>query len=77
MISHGAEVLSTQWIEVDKNEALRASGKNMEPTMKGRLVARVDLGALLNRSDSPTADRDAVFLVISLGSDQEIWAVRS
>ncbi len=25
MISHGAEVLPTQWIEVDKSEALRAS----------------------------------------------------
>ena len=59
MISHGAEVLPTQWIEVDKDEALRASGKTMEPKMKSRLVARGDLRALFNRSDSPTAYRQA------------------
>ena len=64
IISHGAEVLPAQWIEVDKNEALRASGKTMEPKMKSRLVARGDLSALFNRSDSPTADKEAVFRVI-------------
>ena len=72
MISHGAEVLSTQWIEVDKNEALRASGKTVEPKMKSRLVARGDLSALFNRSDSPTADREAVFLAISLATSRRL-----
>ena len=71
MISHGAEVLPTQWIEVDKNEALRASGKAMEPTMKSILVARVDLSALFNRSDSPTADEEAAFLVIIFATSRK------
>ena len=61
MISRGAEVLPTQWIEVDKNESRRASGKTMEPKTKSRFVARGDLSALFNRSDSPTADNEAVF----------------
>ncbi len=62
MISRGAEVLPTQWIEVDKNDALRASGKTMEPEMKSRIVARGDL------SDLTTADKEAVFLAISFAT---------
>ena len=67
MISHGAEVLPTQWIDVDKNEALRAPGKTMEPKMKSG-----DLSALFNRSDSPTAGKQAVFLAISSATSRRL-----
>ncbi len=65
-------MLPTQWIEVDKNEALRASGKTMEPKMKSRLVARGDLSPLFNRSDSSTADWEVVFLVISFATSRKL-----
>ena len=36
--------------------------------MKSRLVARGDLSSLFGRSDSPTADKEAVFLVLSFAA---------
>ena len=44
----------------------------MEPKMKSRLVARGDLSALFNRSDSPTADKEAVFLAISFATSRRL-----
>ena len=64
-----------QWIDVDKNEFQRPATKDkkaapVEPKMKSRLVARGDLSHVFNRSDSPTADKEAVFMVLSFASSR-------
>ena len=64
-----------QWIDVDKNAFLRSATKDKkaapaEPKMKSRLVARGDLSHVFNRSDSPTADKEAVFMVLSFASSR-------
>ena len=38
--------------------------------MKSRLVARGDLSHVFNRSDAPTADKEAVFMVLSFASSR-------
>ena len=71
--SGDSEELPTQWIETDKNEFLRSeSGKEVEPKMKSRLVARGDLSNIYGRSDSPTADKEAVFIVVSFASSRKL-----
>ena len=68
---HDAEVLPTQWIDVDKNEfKRREGGVQVDPKMKSRLVARGDLSTQFGRADSPTADKEAVFLVLSFASSR-------
>ena len=44
----------------------------IEPKMKSRLVARGDLFRVFNRSDSPTADNEAVFLVLSFAASRRL-----
>ena len=43
LVQPGAEVLSTQWIEVDRNEKERTEENPLLPYMRSRLVARGDL----------------------------------
>ena len=67
LVDSGSEELPTQWIETDKNEYMRseACAEEIEPNMKSRLVARGGLSQMINRSDSPTAEKEGVFLVFS------------
>ena len=67
LVDSGSEELPTQWIETDKNEYMRSEAcvEEIEPNMKSRLVARGDLSQIFNRSDSPTAEKEGVFLVFS------------
>lgn len=70
IVGLGAEELPTQWIERDKNEFLRndSDAAPVEPDMRSRLVARGDLSKVWARSDSPTADKESVFLVLSFAA---------
>ena len=53
-----------QWVGVDKNEVLKSkSSEPVEPRMKSRMVARGDLQEMFGRSDSPTADKEAMFVL--------------
>ena len=71
--STGAEELPTQWIEVDRNEYLRSeSGQHVEPKMKSRLVARGDLSNLFGRADSPTADKEVMFIILSWAASRNL-----
>ena len=40
--------------------------------MKSRLVERGDLSKVYTRSDSPTADKEAVFLIFSFASSRRL-----
>ena len=68
----GAEELPTQWIERDKNEFKRINNADIPPEMKSRLVARGDLSKIWSRSDSPTADKEAIFIVFSFASSRQL-----
>ena len=71
--ARGSEELPSQWIELDKNEALRVeSGEHLDPKMKSRLVARGDMSTVFARTDSPTADKESVFLVISFAASRRL-----
>ena len=72
LIAKGAELLPTQWIERDKNEFKRIKDENIEPDMKSRLVARGDLSQVFTRSDSPTADKEALFILFSFASSRKL-----
>ena len=72
LIARGAEVLPTQWIERDKNEFKRIKDENIPPDMKSRLVARGDLSQVFSRSDSPTADKEAIFILFSFASSRKL-----
>ena len=71
-VEKGAEELPTQWIERDKNEFKRLKDVTIEPDMKSRLVARGDLSKVWTRSDSPTADKEAVFILFSFASSRKL-----
>ena len=67
--------MPTQWIDVDKNEFLRnqaSDGQNVPHKMKSRLVARGDLSTSYGRSDSPTADKEAMLLALSYASSRRL-----
>ena len=70
LVMAGAESLPTQWLITDMNEFLRAQGKKVEPKIKARLCARADLSSIFSRSDSPTADKGAIFVVLSFSSSR-------
>ena len=73
LVGLGAEELPTQWIERDKNEFKRTEETpDIEPEMKSRLVARGDLSKIWSRSDSPTADKESVFLVLSFAASRRL-----
>ena len=72
LIAKGAEVLPTQWIERDKNEFKRIKDEDIPPDMKSRLVARGDLSTVFSRSDSPTADKEAIFILFSFASSRRL-----
>ena len=65
-------MLPTQWIERDKNEFKRIKDENVPPDMKSRFVARGDLSQVLARSDSPTADKEAIFILFSFASSRKL-----
>ena len=67
-----AEELPTQWVERDKNELKRSKGEEVEPDMQSRLVARGDLPRIWTRSDSPTADKEAVFIVFLFSASRKL-----
>ena len=73
MINAGVEVLPTSWVDVDKHSGLtetvtdpqtgKTRTQKLKPKYKSRLVARGDLQRTYGRTDSPTADPEAVALV--------------
>ena len=71
-VDRGAEELPTQWIERDKNEFKRVTDEKILPDMKSRLVARGDLSKIWTRSDSPTADKEALFIVFSFSASRRL-----
>jgi len=73
LVYSGAEELPTQWIETDKNEFLRnESNPDMDPLMKSRLVARGDLSHIFSRSDSPTAEKEGIFIILSFAASRRL-----
>ena len=73
--AEGAEEIGTQWIEIDKNEHLRTSAKNattIPRKLKSRLVALGNQEKAELRSDSPTADTEAVHLVFSFAASRRL-----
>ena len=72
LIARGAEVLPTQWIERDKNEFKRILDELIELDMKSRLVAREDLSRIWTRSDSPTADKECIFILFSFAASRKL-----
>ena len=71
LINAGTEILPTSWVDVDKNsgltETVREGGKTITrpaaPKYTSRLVAQGDLQKQFGRTDSPTADPEAIALV--------------
>ena len=76
-IAEGAECIPLQWIDTDKNEHLRRpGGPEIEPLHKARLVARGGLEKGYSRTDSPTADQEALLIVCSFASSHRL-SIRS
>ena len=72
-IAEGGKCIPLQWIVTDKNEHIRRpSGPGVEPLYKARLVARGDLEKGYSRTDSPTADQEALFIVCSVASSHRL-----
>ena len=72
LIDLGAEELPTQWVEGHKTEFNPSKGEEVEPDIKSRLVARGDLPRIWTRSDSQTADKEAVFIVFSFSASRRL-----
>ena len=74
MRSAGAEEIGTQWIETDKNEHLRKPGEwnVVPPNLKSRLVALGNHEKHRVRSDSPTADNEALHLIASFAASNKV-----
>eukprot|EP00972_Heterocapsa_arctica_P096623 14254810-Heterocapsa_arctica.AAC.1 len=69
VMSTNAEELPTQRIDSDKHGFLRMQGDTKtESKKKGRLVARGNLSAPYDRSVPPTADKEAMLMVLNLDS---------
>ena len=66
------EELPMMWVETDKNDTIRAEQPMIEEKLKARLVARGDLSTNENRTDSPTADNEAVMMVCSWASSRRL-----
>ena len=66
LIREGHPAIDTQWIDTDKNLHLKREGHSHEVQFKSRLVERGDQETTEGiRTDSPTAEIEAVNLVIS------------
>ena len=65
LVAARADDLPTPWSETGKNEFLRLKNKDIEPKMKSRLGARGDLSQVFTQRDSPTADNEAIGIVLS------------
>ena len=65
LLDLGVEVVDMQWIEIDKNERLRAQQPDIEPKMKSRLVSRGDMETQFGRTDSPTVDDEGIRIICS------------
>ena len=77
LMAEGAECIPLQWIDKDMNEHLRhPAGPDIHILHKARLVARGDLEKGYSRTDSPTADQEALFIVCSVASSHRL-SVRS
>ena len=73
LLAQGAEQIGTQWVETDKNEVLRVEGaEDIEPKYKSRLVALGNNEKAEIRSDSPTAENEALNLVNSFGASRRL-----
>ena len=73
LVAEGAEEVSTQWIEVDKNEHMRTDVKvYVETNLRSRLVAMGNQEKQKVRSDSPTADTIAIHLVCSFSASHRL-----
>ena len=73
LIDEGYQTLPTQWIETDKNAALRVpGGPEVEEKLKSRLVGRGDLEDIDVRSDSPTCETEAVNLICSFAASRKL-----
>jgi hypothetical protein len=73
LLDQGHKPIPLQWVDVDKNEHMRRhGGQYVAPCYKSRLVSRGDLetGTEELRTDSPTADLEALNLLMS-------WAASS
>ena len=73
LIMEGAEVVPTQWIDVNKHAGLfDEMGNSLEEKLKSRLVARGDLQKIFGRTDSPTVDPEGVHLICSYASSYHL-----
>ena len=70
--------MPSQFIITDKNEHLIAQARNekervaIQKKIKARLVARGDLQHIFGRTDSPTADKEGMFIVFSFASSRKL-----
>ena len=73
LLDEGYQALPTQWIETDKNAALRVpGGPELEEKLKSRLVGRGDLEDVDVRSDSPTCETEATNLICSFAASRKL-----
>ena len=50
----------------------KEAADEIKPELKSRLVARGDLSHIFNRSDSPTAEKEAVLIICSFASSRKL-----
>ena len=65
LISQGYKPIPTRWVDLDKNEKLRTTNKDVEEKLKSRLVMRGDLEQGDFRVDCPTASSVGIHLLVS------------
>ena len=69
----GESVIPMRWVDIDKNEKLRAPGDTTIPEkLKSRLVIRGDLEDGNFRTDCPTASSTAVHILLSYASCKKL-----
>ena len=69
----GESVIPMRWVDIDKNEKLRAPGDTTIPEkLKSRLVIRGDLEDGNFRPDCPTASSTAVHILLSYASCKKL-----
>ena len=77
-VEQGSEALPSQFIITDKNEHMIAQARNekervaIQKKIKARLVARGDLQHIFGRTDSPTADKEGMFIVFPFASSRNL-----
>ena len=77
-VEQGSEELRSQFIITDKNEHMIAQARNekervaIQKKLKARLVDRGDLQHIFGRTDSPTADKEGMFIMFSFASSRRL-----